>query len=40
VTVSGKTLPKSRNQTALFATQFAATAAKPPKSGKDVQVCR
>jgi hypothetical protein len=40
VCVSGNLLPKRRKETALFATGFAATAAKPPKSGKDVQVCR
>jgi hypothetical protein len=40
VCVSGNLLPKRRKETALFATVFAATATKPPKSGKDVQVCR
>jgi hypothetical protein len=40
VCVSGNMLPKRRKETALFATVFAATATKPPKSGKDVQVCR
>ena len=40
VCVSGNMLPKRRKETALFATEFAATATKPPKSGKDVQVCR
>ena len=38
--VSGNLLPKRRKKTAIFATSFAATATKPPKSGKDVQVCR
>jgi len=33
-------LPKRRKETALFATYFAATTTTPPKSGKDVQVCR
>jgi hypothetical protein len=40
VRVSGNLLPKRRKETALFATYFAATTTTPPKSGKDVQVCR